>query len=331
MPRDLSLVARFDAHDWQCSSVDFHPAGNMIASGSWDRTIRIWDVDEKSLLRTIDRTNGHTKPITSVKWHPNGALVASTSADNTTCLWDVSNGQKMRTLREHFGWVLSCSFAPDRTKLATASWDKTVRLWDPNTGELISTLRGHTKGVWACEFYPVGHTSALLATAGEDATARLWDTRTRKVALTLSGGHVDAVYTVAWSNDGTLIATGSADRTITLWDPKAGRILRLLKGHEDTVKKAVFAPINKYNSNNMLATAGGYAGMVWNPSASANNLIGECRAVSVTSRSSIMPGLQEGQNGCVHLLGKDLIFLNDADAFRSNPNGVLLQSPCFAW
>eukprot|EP00045_Choanoeca_perplexa_P006654 m.57311 g.57311 ORF g.57311 m.57311 type:complete len:570 (-) comp13720_c0_seq1:150-1859(-) len=278
MPQELPLVAKFQAHDWQCSSVDFHPAGNMIASGSWDRTIKIWDVEEKTLLRTIDREDGHTRPVTSVKWHPNGALIASTSADNTTCLWDVSNGQRMRTLKEHFGWVLSCSFAPDRTKLATASWDKTVRLWDPNTGELISTLRGHTKGVWACEFYPVGHTSALLATAGEDATARLWDTRTRKVALTLSGGHVDAVYTVAWSNDGSLIATGSADRTITLWDPKAGKILRLLKGHEDTVKKAVFSPINKYNPNNMLATAGGYSGMVWNPAATANNLVAESKS-----------------------------------------------------
>jgi WD40 repeat protein len=80
MPRELPLVARFKAHDWQCSSVDFHPAGNMIASASWDRTIKIWDVEEQTLLRTIDREGGHTRPITSVKWHPNGALIATTSA-----------------------------------------------------------------------------------------------------------------------------------------------------------------------------------------------------------------------------------------------------------
>ncbi len=80
-------------------------------------------------------------------------------ADNITTIWDVASSTKLKTLREHFGWVLSCDFAPDRSMLATASWDRfalsiivlllhisTVRLWDPNNGELLTTLRGHTKG-----------------------------------------------------------------------------------------------------------------------------------------------------------------------------------------
>jgi len=248
----------------------------MLVSGSYDRTIRIWDATDGKELRRLDR-NQHTAPITSVKWHPNGALIASTSADNTTCLWDASTGQKMRTLREHFGWVLGCSFAPDRTKLATASWDKTVRLWDPNTGELISTLRGHTKGVWACAFYPVGHTSALLATAGEDCTARLWDTRTRKAALTLTGGHSDGVYDVSWSHNGTHIITGSSDKTVTIWDPKAGKILRMLKGHSDTVKRCVFSPVQQENGISVAASAGGYSTILWNPMAPNNNMVDELR------------------------------------------------------
>eukprot|EP00054_Salpingoeca_dolichothecata_P002374 m.22551 g.22551 ORF g.22551 m.22551 type:complete len:587 (+) comp12961_c0_seq1:44-1804(+) len=269
----VELVRKLKGHDWQCSSVQFHPAGDMLVSGSWDRTVRIWDVQEGKELRCFDKS--HTAPITCVRWHPNGVLVASTSSDNTTCLWDASTGKKVRTLKEHFGWVLHCSFAPDRTKLATASWDKTVRLWDPNTGELLSTLRGHTKGVWSCAFYPVGHTSALLATSGEDCTARLWDTRTRKVALTLAGGHADAVYSVAWSPDGTLVATGSSDRTVTIWDPKAGKILRMLKAHEDTVKDVSFTPVASRNGTNILASAGGYSAILWNPKSSYNNLLAE--------------------------------------------------------
>ena len=67
-------------------------------------------------LRRI-HDNQHTAPITSVRWHPNGALLASTSADFTTCLWDAASCKKLRTLKEHFNWVLSCSFAPDRTKV----------------------------------------------------------------------------------------------------------------------------------------------------------------------------------------------------------------------
>lgn len=273
-PSKTTVQAVLRGHRWTVSGVDFHPAGNMVVTGSWDRTIRIWDAADGKELRRLDR-NQHVAPITSVKWHPNGALVASTSADNTTALWDAATGKKMRTLREHFGWVLDCSFAPDRTKFATASWDKTVRLWDPNTGELISTLRGHTKGVWACAFYPVGHTSALLATGGEDCTARLWDTRTRKVALTLSGGHSDAVYSVAWSGDGSMIATGGSDRVVTVWDPKAGKILRQLKGHTDTVKRVAFSPQEQDNGVAVLASAGGYRCNLWNSKLNNNHLVEE--------------------------------------------------------
>eukprot|EP00040_Diaphanoeca_grandis_P014118 m.71468 g.71468 ORF g.71468 m.71468 type:complete len:520 (-) comp24352_c1_seq1:209-1768(-) len=275
-PAKSELQAVLKGHKWTVSGVDFHPAGNMVVTGSWDRTIRIWDAADGKELRRLDR-NQHIAPITSVKWHPNGALVASTSADNTTALWDAATGKKMRTLREHFGWVLDCSFAPDRTKFATASWDKTVRLWDPNTGELLSTLRGHTKGVWGCAFYPAGHTSALLASCGEDCTARLWDTRTRKVALTLSGGHADAVYHVAWSNDGGLIATASSDHVVTIWDPKAGKILRQLKGHGNTVKKVVFSPQEQENGVTCLASAGGFSCNLWNPKINSHNLVEEMK------------------------------------------------------
>ena len=153
-----------------------------------------------------------------------------------------------------------------------------MRVWDPHTGELISTLRGHQKGVWGCEFYPVGHTSALLATCGEDATARLWDTRTRKVALTLSGGHADAVYSLAWSRDGSLIATGSADRTVTVWDPKAGKILRLLKAHTDTVKGCAFTPVvNPANNIQTLTTVGGESALLWDPLSPIDNLLSDYR------------------------------------------------------
>ena len=117
----VKILKKLQGHDWQVSSVAFHPAGDMLASASWDRTVRIWDINEGKELRIIER-GAHTAPITCVAWHPNGALLCTTSADMTTCLWDASTGSRLRTLKEHFGWVTKCSFAPDRTKLATASW-----------------------------------------------------------------------------------------------------------------------------------------------------------------------------------------------------------------
>lgn len=79
MPRELDHLYRLEGHTWECTSVDFHPASNLLISGGFDRTIRVWDVDENAALRTIDRSC-HSAPVTCVKWHPNGALFASTSA-----------------------------------------------------------------------------------------------------------------------------------------------------------------------------------------------------------------------------------------------------------
>ena len=70
---------------------------------------------------------------------------------------------------------------------------------------------------------------------------------------------------------------------VTIWDPKAGKILRLLKAHEDTVKSAVFCPVNQHNSTNILATAGGYSAILWNPGLSNNNLLNESRLVCSVS------------------------------------------------
>lgn len=269
----VQLEKKMKGHTWQVSSVSFHPSSSVLASASWDRTVRIWDAKDFREISVFDR-NVHTAPITCLAWHPNGNILATGSADNTTCLWDVGSATRVKTLREHFGWVLGCNFAPDRTMLATASWDRTVRLWDPNTGELLSTLRGHTKAVWTCKFYPVGHTSALLASAGEDSTCRLWDTRSRKVALTLSGAHLDSIYCLDWSNDGTMIATGSVDKSVALWDPKAGKALKVLQGHTDTVKSLHFMP-NEKTLSHILASAGGYSAILWHTKTNISPLMAE--------------------------------------------------------
>jgi hypothetical protein len=85
------------------------------------------------------------------------------------------------------------------------------------------------------------------------------------------------VYDVSWSHNGTHLITSSSDKTVTIWDPKAGKILRILKGHKDTVKRCVFSPVQQENGICVAASAGGYDTILWNPLAPTGNMVEELR------------------------------------------------------
>jgi hypothetical protein len=89
--------------------------------------------------------------------------------------------------------------------------------------------------------------------------------------LTLQGGHADAIYSLAWSADGNRIATGSADKTVTIWDPKAGKVLKMLKGHSDTVRGCAWTPVESYDGTPLLASAGGGTVALWNPTSPSSH------------------------------------------------------------
>ena len=91
----------------------------MLASGSSDKTVKLWDVASGRELRTL---SGHTDDVISVAFSPDGKVLASGSRDNTIKLWDVASGRELRTLSGHTNTVLSVAFSPDGKLLASGSW-----------------------------------------------------------------------------------------------------------------------------------------------------------------------------------------------------------------
>ena len=223
-----------EGHGSAVTSVSFSPDGSLLASGSWDATIGLWEVKTGSLLHTL---TGHRHSVESVSFSPDGSLLASGSVDATIGLWDVRTGNRLHTLRAHRLEISSVSFSPDGSLLASGSFDDTIGLWDVKTGNRLHTLIDGDR-VRSVSFSPDG---SLLASGNDGGTIRLWEVKTGSLLHTLTGNRY-SVESVSFSPDGTLLASGSVDATIGLWDVKIGNRLRTLTGHRYSVKSVSFSP-----------------------------------------------------------------------------------------
>ena len=216
-------------------SVAFSPNGKMLASASWDQTVRLWNVNTGRLLHTL---TGHTNEVMSVAFSPDGNTLASGSWDGTIRLWNPRNGKLKRTLTEHVGGVASVAFSPDGNTLASGCADRTVRLWNTTTWKLERTLTGHTDVVETVAFSPDGNT---LASGSRDTIIRLWNPNNGRHTRTLIE-HTAPVSALAFSPDSNTLASGSRDQTIRLWNPNNGREKETLTGYTDGVNPVAFSP-----------------------------------------------------------------------------------------
>ena len=231
-------IKTFKGHSSEIISVSFSPDGKIIASGSGDNTIKLWDPNTGEKIKTL---TGHKRAVIDVSFSPDGKTIASGSGDGTVKLWDVNTGEEIKTLRGNFLRIISVSFSPDGKIIASGAGNGTIKLWDANTGAQIKTLRGHSHEIYSLSFSPDGKT---IASGSGDSTIKLWDANTGAQIKTLEG-HEGAVIDANFSPDGKLIVSASRDRTVKVWDSSTGREIKTLREHSGSVNSASFSPDGK--------------------------------------------------------------------------------------
>jgi WD40 repeat protein len=266
-----NLLQTLTGHSDWVWSVAYSPDGQTLASGSWDNTIKLWNVKTGNLLQTLE---GHSSWVNSVTYSPDGQTLASASNDNTIKLWNVKTGNLLQTLEGHSYLVNSVAYSPDGQTLASGSVDSTIKLWNVKTGNLLQTLEGHSYSVNSVAYSPDGQT---LASGSVDSTIKLWNVPTGNLLQTLTG-HYILVWSVAYSPDGQTLASGSEDNTIKLWNVKTGKLLQTLEGHSKSVYSVAYSPdgqtlasgsgddtIKLWNvpTGNLLQTLTGHYILVW--------------------------------------------------------------------
>ncbi|AKV67221.1 serine/threonine-protein kinase [Microcystis panniformis] len=240
---DLSSLRFLDktltGHSNVVWSVAYSPDGRYLASGSWDKTIKIWEVATGKQLRTL---TGHSDWVRSVVYSPDGRYLASGSWDKTIKIWEVATGKELRTLTGHSREVMSVVYSPDGRYLASGSDDDTLTIWEVATGKQLRTLTGHSLFVMSVVYSPDGR---YLASGNDDKTIKIWEVATGKQLRTLTG-HSDWVRSVVYSPDGRYLASGSWDKTIKIWEVATGKELRTLTGHSREVMSVVYSPDGRY-------------------------------------------------------------------------------------
>ena len=252
VPQTWDCVFTLTGHAGPVKAIAISPDGQLLASGSTDHSIKLWELGDGRLLhtfpgRSLRFLSGHDAPVRALAFSGDGRTLISGSDDCTLKWWDLETRTFLQQTPEH-GWsIASIAVSQNGRLVASGGGDGLVDLWELGSGTPIARLQKHRDAISSLLLSPDGKT---LISASDDSTIRLWDLEGDRIIRTLRG-HNDRVSAVGISTNWLSLISASTDETIRFWDLSDGRVIDTFLAHRAGVTCLALAP-----NNRLLATGG---------------------------------------------------------------------------
>ncbi|KAG2738166.1 WD40 repeat-like protein [Suillus brevipes Sb2] len=240
----------FEDHEKTVSAVALFPDKRRMVTGSWDKTLRLWDLETGVVSKKME---GHSKWVSALAVSRDGQIIASGDAGGEIITWHGETGESLtKPIKAHSDQIYSVDFSPDGTVLATGSYDGMMKFWCTKTwqmqgdpiecvvyciryspsGELLAiatnkNIQIYNPGTRKCVTSLTRRATSLawtpdgtrLLSAGDkyDPTIREWDSLTWQQVGHPWKGHTSYIYAIAIDPAGTLVASASDDKHVRLW------------------------------------------------------------------------------------------------------------------
>ncbi|ORX92199.1 WD40 repeat-like protein [Basidiobolus meristosporus CBS 931.73] len=197
--------------------------GQFALSASWDKTLRLWDLNTGATTR---RFVGHTGDVLSVAFSADNRQIVSSGRDKSIKLWNTLGECKYNlTENGHSDWVSCVRFSPNPANpvIVSGGWDKLVKVWDLSKCKIRTNHIGHTGYINTVTISPDG---SLCATAGKDGVVMLWDLNDGKHLYSLEAG--DEVTSLVFSPNRYWLCAATSS-CIKIWDLESKSVVDELR------------------------------------------------------------------------------------------------------
>ncbi|MFP4563241.1 MAG: WD40 repeat domain-containing protein, partial [Spirochaetia bacterium] len=210
------------------NTLDFHPSRPLLASGSEDSTLAVYNVAEMSLAYmtgepgdAVEAPSGYPagRQFITGTYDPSGEYILTGSADGFVGIWDADIGELIEEFQAHRGEIWYLRLTSDGTRVATAGTEGRIKIWDFADGSLLGEITGIEETLWSLDFDPSGEYLIAADAAGE---VLVFSTRTMGLSRKLRG-HRELIYAVAVSPDGRTAAGCGEDGIVHIWNIESGR------------------------------------------------------------------------------------------------------------